>query len=121
MGDFGQTWTNRVVTPVPPQSLYEVVVHQWQIQSIAIDRTGKSPNPIEDINFQGKGIGRFTLPPGNELQSTTIDVKQAALAANNPGAVAPLVPTDPRLDEPSDAPLQRTLEDVLRQQLQNRR
>lgn len=60
----------------------------------SIDLTGKSPNPIEDINFQGRGIGRFPLPAGDELVGGTIDVYRAALAAENPGAVAPLTPAE---------------------------
>ncbi len=110
----GDVFTKRLTTPVLPAPFYEVVVHEWAMQSIAIDRTGKSPNPIEDINYQGKGIGRFVLPAGTELTSGTIDVRRAALAAGNPGAVAPLVPTDDK--RPSDEPLERALQDVLRQQ-----
>ena len=76
---------------VPPEIRYEVVVHRMRIQSIAIDRTGKSPNPIEDVNMQGVGVGRFPLPPGDQLTSGTIDVFQAATGAANPGEVAPIV------------------------------
>ncbi|WP_283434727.1 hypothetical protein [Neorhodopirellula lusitana] len=78
---------------VPPEIRYEVVVHRMRIQSIAIDRTGKSPNPIEDVNMQGVGVGRFPLPPGDQLNSGTIDVFQAATGAANPGVVAPLIPS----------------------------
>jgi len=76
---------------VPPKVRYEVVVHRMRIQSIAIDRTGKSPNVIEDVHRQGVGVGRFQLPPGDELTSGRIDVYDAAVAANNPGSVAPII------------------------------
>lgn len=76
---------------VPPTARFEVVVHRVRIQSIAIDRTGKSPHPIEDINRQGIGVGRFKLPPGDQLTSGRIDVFAAAREANNPGSIAPIV------------------------------
>jgi hypothetical protein len=96
---YGESTTQEIVTDVPPPIRYEVVVHEWAMQSIAIDRTGKSPNPIEDINFQGRGLGRFPLPPGPELQSGTIDVVRAARSQGNQGSVGPLVPSD---RQPSD-------------------
>ncbi len=88
-GDFG---TKRVTVPIPPEVQYEIIVHQWQIQSIAIDRTGKSPNPIEDVNMQGKGVGRFPLPPGEELKPGVVDVYKAAIRSKNAGDVTPIVP-----------------------------
>jgi hypothetical protein len=63
---------------LPPEPRYEVIVHRMRIQSIAIDRTGKSPNEIEDINVQGVSVGHFTLPPGDQLTSGEIDVFAAA-------------------------------------------
>ena len=96
---FGLPRVREVVTPIPPAVRYELVVHEWAMQSVAIDRTGKSPQVIEDINFQGRGIGRFPLPPGDELQAGDLDVFRAASAAQNPGVVSPLVPADgPRAD-----------------------
>ena len=83
-----------VVTEIPPAVRHEIVVHEWAMQSVAIDRTGKSPNVIEDINMQGRGLGRFPLPPGEALQSGTIDVYRAAVGAGNQGAIAPIVPAD---------------------------
>jgi len=91
---LGYPIEREVVTEIPPVQRYEMVVHEWAMQSVAIDRTGKSPNVIEDINMQGRGLGRFPLPPGDALQSGTIDVYQAALNAGNQGAIAPLVPAD---------------------------
>ena len=91
---YGEPVTREVVTPVPPQVRYEIVVHEWAMQSIAIDRTGKSPAVIEDINFQGRGLGRFPLPPGPQLQSGRIDVYAVSKQAGNAGTVAPIVPAD---------------------------
>ncbi|GAA5509290.1 hypothetical protein Rcae01_04789 [Novipirellula caenicola] len=88
--EFGDVVTRQNSLPLPPEVLYEIVVHQWQVQSIAIDRTGKSPNVIEDIHYQGKGLGRFPLPAGSELQSGVIDVYRAAINQGNPGTVAPI-------------------------------
>lgn len=76
---------------VPPEVRYQVVVHRMRIQSIAIDRTGKSPNEIEDVHWQGVGVGRFELPPGDQLTSGRIDVYGAAVGANNPGSIAPII------------------------------
>ncbi len=104
----GRSFTKEVVTEIPPADRYEVVVHEWAVQSVAIDRTGKSPNQIEDINFQGRGVGRFRLPPGPELQSGSIDLYAAAKSQGNQGSVAPIVPTNEREgDNPS--PLERAI------------
>jgi hypothetical protein len=116
---FGDVVTQEIVTDIPPAVRYELVVHEWAMQSIAIDRTGKSPNPIEDVNFQGRGIGRFSLPPGPQLQSGTIDVYSTAKQRGNAGAVAPLVPDD---QEPRDnaSALERAILDAQRAAQRNR-
>ncbi|TWT80054.1 hypothetical protein CA13_14670 [Planctomycetes bacterium CA13] len=75
----GEVKTREVTLAVPPTVRYEIVVDLWRIQSIAIDRTGKSPNKIEDINYQGKALGRFPLPPGDRLQPGVIDVYREAV------------------------------------------
>ena len=69
VGIAGDAAVKEVVTEIPPTVRYEIIVREWVLQSIAIDRTGKSPSVIEDANFQGKGLGRFTLPPGNQIRS----------------------------------------------------
>lgn len=79
---------------IPPSSRYELVVHEWRLQSVAIDRTGKSPNPIEDAQFQGRGLGRFRLPPGDQLRSGRIDVVRVAVESGNEGSIAPIVEKD---------------------------
>ncbi|WP_372724456.1 hypothetical protein [Novipirellula sp.] len=90
LNEFGDVVTRQKTLPLPAEVLYEIVVHQWQVQSIAIDRTGKSPNVIEDIHYQGKGLGRFPLPAGVELQPGVIDVYRAAINQGNPATVAPI-------------------------------
>ncbi len=88
--ETGEVLTRQNPISLPAEVLYEIVVHQWQIQSIAIDRTGKSPNVIEDVHYQGKGLGRFPLPAGADLQPTVIDVYRAAINQGNPATVAPI-------------------------------
>lgn len=103
---YGDVVTQNVVRSLVPQPRYEVVVHEWAMQSIAIDRTGKSPNPIEDINFQGRGLGRFVLPPGGS--SARIDVYRTAIESGLAGTVAPIVESEDH-DRGSDSPLRRAL------------
>jgi hypothetical protein len=108
MTRYGYAGSREIVTEYEPAVRYELVVHEWAMQSVAIDRTGKSPNVIEDINFQGRGIGRFFLPPGPLLQSGVIGVHSAAERQKNSGTVPPLIP-------PEDLPKRggRTLEDAV--------
>lgn len=108
MNAYGYIQTREIVNEYEPPIRYELVIHEWAMQSVAIDRTGKSPNVIEDINFQGRGIGRFFLPPGPLLQSGAIGVYSAALRQQNGGTVPPLVP---REDLPKRG--DRTLEDAV--------
>lgn len=100
----GESATRERTHSIPPAPRYEVVVHQWQIQSVAIDRTaGAGANPIEDINYRGKPIGRFKLPPGAELTAGVIDVDRAARAQGNGFTVAPILASedeDPRALSP---------------------
>lgn len=101
----------QLVTAVPAGAYYDISVYEEHLQSIAIDRTGKSPNPIEDINYVPKSVGWFPLPGGAELPSRgTIDVYQRGKSANNPGAVRRLDPK--QFDDP---PAERPLESILRE------
>ena len=109
----GDSITKEFVTEIPPTLRYQVVVHEWVMQSVAIDRTGKSPNVIEDANFQGRGLGRFHLPPGPQLQSGTIDVFTAALTRGNQATIRPIVPGDP-LPNDTASPLERAVLDAQR-------
>jgi hypothetical protein len=80
---------------VPPASLYDVSVYEVFLQSIAIDRTGSSPNPIEDVNYQPRSIGLFVIPPGNQMANNgVLDVYRTANAARNPGSVRRLQQED---------------------------
>lgn len=101
------------VTQIPPTPLYDLSVYEEFLQSIAIDRTGTSPNPIEDVNYQPRSIGWLPLPPGNALPARgQIDAYEDAKAANNPGAVRRM---DPRnLEKPNSAadPLKSILDSV---------
>lgn len=109
----GSQITREVSTPIAPSPRYELTVHEWRLQSVAIDRTGKSPNVIEDTNYQGRGLGRFELPPGDAVTGGALDVVRAALQADNAGAVAPML--DP---ETTPGPLRPVspLERLLQQQ-----
>ncbi|MDX1930015.1 MAG: hypothetical protein SFV81_26040 [Pirellulaceae bacterium] len=80
-------------TAVPPRVFYDLSVYEEFLQSIAIDRTGKSPNPIEDVNYQPKSVGWLQIPPGAALpQNSNMDVLAQARSANNPGAVRRMDP-----------------------------
>ncbi|WP_182866712.1 hypothetical protein [Stieleria mannarensis] len=108
----GSQITREVSTSIAPSPRYELTVHEWRLQSVAIDRTGKSPNVIEDSNFQGRGLGRFEIPPGDQFTGGTLDVVRIALQAGNQGTVAPL------LDDQDDTPLRpvSSLEQMLLEQ-----
>jgi len=113
VGPYGDLVQRNITRNIPIDVRYEVVVHQWQIQSIAIDRTGKSPSPIEDINYQGKGIGRFTLPAGQLLTDGQIDIYRNAVAAGNQGLVVPVLPPTDN-DGPASDPLRQVIQDLQR-------
>ncbi|HBE71993.1 MAG TPA: hypothetical protein DDW52_27960, partial [Planctomycetaceae bacterium] len=84
----GSWRTQEFTTQIPPRTLYDLSVYEVRLQSIAIDRTGKSPNVIEDVNYQPKSIGRFPIPPGDRIsEGAAIDVFKLAQRAGNPGAV----------------------------------
>ena len=92
---FGNWDRREYQIPVPPLVLYDVSVYEEFLQSIAIDRTGKSPNVIEDINYQPRSVGFLLLPPGDQLQDNSVlDVYRAAADSKNPGAVRKLSPSD---------------------------
>jgi hypothetical protein len=92
---FGNWDRREIQVPVPPVVLYDVSVYEEFIQSIAIDATGKSPNVIEDINYQPRSVGFLLLPSGEQLQdNSVIDVYRAAADSQNPGAVRRLSPSD---------------------------
>lgn len=106
------TWElQEFVTPIPAAGFFDVSVYEQHLQSIAIDRTGKSPNPIEDVNYAAKSIGWFSLPVGDGLQAQpVIDVYRTARDAGNPGAVRRL-PTSVIDENTTGSPV----EDILKQ------
>ena len=108
---FGEWITRETTFVIPSPIRYELVVHEWSMQSIAIDRTGKSPQMIEDVQYQGRGLGRFLLPPGDQLQAGTIRVVRTAKQQQNQGSVAPLLPSEPTRQL---SPLERALQEANR-------
>ncbi len=111
----GDVATREVVSDIPPRQRYEIVVHEWQIQSVAIDRTaGAGANPIEDINFTGKGLGRFPLPPGADLQPGVIDVYAAARSRGNGRDVSPILAEEDDAYDDGPSPLERAILDAQR-------
>lgn len=106
--------------PVPPAVLYDMSVYEEFLQSIAIDRTGTSPNPIEDVNYQPRSIGFFLIPAGEALADrSVIDVYRAAADSQNPGAVRRLSAKD-LPSSSSQTPARDPLKDLL-QQFQGKR
>jgi hypothetical protein len=106
--------------PVPPAALYDMSVYEEFLQSIAIDRTGTSPNPIEDVNYQPRSIGFFLIPAGEALADrSVIDVFRAAADSQNPGAARRLSAKD-LPNSSSQAPARDPLKDLL-QQFQGKR
>jgi hypothetical protein len=106
----GDVSEREVTRRIEPEVRYEVVVHRWQLQSIAIDRTGKSPSAVEDVQFSGQAIGRFRLPAGATLIDGRIDVYQAAIGAANADSVAPIFPSDVNASPPD--PLREALQQI---------
>ncbi len=108
--NYGQWDRREFRTPIPPASIYDISVYEEFLQSIAIDRTGTSPNPIEDINYQPRSIGLFVVPPGQALpERASLDPFRMAEAANNAGAVRRLNSKDYEQKQPSNDPLRDLL------------
>ncbi len=111
LSSLGGWERQQFVTTVPPLAFYDVSVYEEHLQSIAIDRTGKSPNPIEDVNYVPKSVGWFPIPAGAALPSSSrLDVYPQALSGNNPGAVRRL---DPKQFD--SLPPSNRLEDILQE------
>ncbi len=90
---YGDSETREIVNNLPPRVRYEIVVHEWAVQSVAIDRTaGAGDDPIEDINFNGKSLGRFPLPPGNELGRTALTFTRRRETKTTPAPSHPFWP-----------------------------
>lgn len=109
----GYVAIDEIQTLLPPASWFDLSVYEIFLQSIAIDRTGKSPQAIEDVNYQPRSIGFFVLPPGNRLaDDVVLDPYQTAMAQQNPGGVRPLQRQSPT--RPSEDILERTLRELRR-------
>lgn len=120
MDAFGNWNRDQYQIPVPPAVLYDMSIYEEFLQSIAIDRTGKSPNVIEDVNYQPRSIGFFLLPAGAALEDrSVIDAYRAADDSKNPGACRKLSPRDFPSSSSQTVP-RDPLKDLL-QQLQGRR
>jgi hypothetical protein len=92
--------------------LYDMSVYEIFLQSIAIDRTGTSPNPIEDVNYQPRSVGFFLIPPGDELPpNAVIDAYRVAQESENQGAVRRLSERDLKGD--SNSTTNDPLKDIL--------
>lgn len=117
---FGNWDRREIQIPVPPVVLYDVSVYEEFLQSIAIDATGKSPNVIEDVNYQPRSVGFLLLPAGDQLQdNSVIDVYRASADSQNPGAVRRLSPSDYNRSS-SQATPKDPLKELL-QQIQSKR
>lgn len=109
LGDWSR---QEYVTEIPPSRWIDLSVYEEFLQSIAIDRTGKSPNRIEDINVVPRSVGFFFLAAGAELpEKGQVDVYTQAVAANNPGAVRRL--TSEWLEKNRSDPVESILESEL--------
>lgn len=110
---FNGLWDRRESrTAIPPAPIYDISVYEEFLQSIAIDRTGSSPNPIEDVNYQPRSIGLFLVPPGNQLAANeSIDVYATAVAAKNPGAVRRFDQKEYEHKSPASDPLKDILKE----------
>ena len=103
-----QTFT----TQIPPIGYYDLSVYEEHLQSIAIDRTGKSPNPIEDINYVPRSIGWLSLPVGADLpERGRMDIYNQAKAARNPGAVRRLSLDELEGESERPSPIETILEE----------
>jgi hypothetical protein len=114
MDGFGNWQQQQFNTTIPANVLYDISVYEEFLQSIAIDRTGTSPNPIEDVNYQPRSIGFFLVPPGDALpEESEIDAYGMAMSAQNPGSVRRLSQRD--LELGNKGPANDPLKDLLKQ------
>ncbi len=76
----GRSETRTTTTTIDPLPRYNVSVARQVLRSIAIDRTGKDPEPISDARFEQTLIGEFLLPPDPRLTDQSIDLPASAAA-----------------------------------------
>ena len=58
----GSQITRQITTPVEPAPRYELVVHEWRLQSVAIDRTGQESQSDRRYTIPRSRIGAFSNP-----------------------------------------------------------
>ncbi len=79
---------------IAPQSIYEIVVHEYKPVSVYIDRTGKdqwAPQRFRPANVRlgARSIGVFSVPAGDQLwDGAQLDVYDEAKYRGNPGAAS---------------------------------
>ena len=76
----GLTETRTVSRTIQSLPRYNVSVARRVLRSIAIDRTGKDPQPISDVRFEDNLLGEFLLPPDPAMRPATIDLPASAAA-----------------------------------------
>jgi hypothetical protein len=75
--------------PIPPTSLYNVVIYESKIVSVYTDRTKAGRGLPQEISKGLRSLGVFSLPAGDRLDdSSQIDAYRDAVAQANPGAAA---------------------------------
>jgi hypothetical protein len=75
--------------PIPPMSLYNVVIYESKIVSVYNDRTKAGKGLPQEISKGLRSLGVFSLPAGDRLDDgSQIDAFRDAAAQGNPGAAA---------------------------------
>ena len=75
--------------PIPPTSLYNVVIYESKVVSVYNDRTKAGKGQPQEISKGLRSLGVFSLPAGDRLDDgSQIDAFRDAVAQGNPGAAA---------------------------------
>ena len=115
---YGNSSFRTIKTKILARTRYDVVVHRWDIQSLAIDRTAPEGEQIEDINRTGVPLGWFSIPAGDEYRGGRINVLTVARRQNNADDLVSIAAAedDPRMLLPGwqPDPLLRAAEETLR-------
>ncbi|GIW99507.1 MAG: hypothetical protein KatS3mg111_2840 [Pirellulaceae bacterium] len=108
----GGIWQRQTIT-MPVQAAYalDYSVYEKHLQSIAIDATGKSPHPIEDVNYVPKSVGWFSMTIDASVpDGVRVDLYRQARDADNPGAVRRLGRKTMQREEEGLSPTEEVLE-----------
>jgi hypothetical protein len=88
-GAFGEVVQQVNRYPLPPRSLYDVVVYADRVTSVYFDRTTNRSEVPDSVQRSLVSLGVFPLPPGELLRpDAQIDVYGEARYQRNPGAAA---------------------------------